>query len=75
MEDYPSAVARRYRFDSDSQDMRQAFEQAAVNRGCLRSGGLPDLNRFSAILIDEFRGGQIGLITLERPRSLQKEAR
>ncbi len=64
---YPHALHGRYRVQIDGQDPLQAFEAAARARGCLRPGGLLDLNRFSVLLLDEFRGGLLGPISLEKP--------
>ena len=36
-------------------------------RGTLISGGQIDYNRLAVILLDEFRGGKIGKISLESP--------
>ena len=40
---------------------------AARKRGFLVSGGELDLERMAAVLLDEFRGGKLGRITLELP--------
>lgn len=40
---------------------------AARKRGCLQSGGRVDTARFSALFLDELRGGRIGRISLEWP--------
>ena len=37
----------------------------AQKRGMLISGGEPDVERAAATLLDEFRGGKIGRITLD----------
>lgn len=44
-----------------------ALEAAAKNRGCIRKGGLPDIDRACAMVLDEFRGGKLGRISLDRP--------
>lgn len=67
LEQYPDATLARYQVDTIDEDPIISFEQAARNRGCLKAGGTVDLNRFSSVLIDEFRGGQIGRISLESP--------
>lgn len=43
------------------------LEQVAKVRGCLKKGAVPDLYKAANVLIDEFRSGKLGLITLERP--------
>ena len=45
----------------------ELLEQAAKNRGFLAGRGEYDTERMSAVLLDEFRGGKLGRITLERP--------
>ena len=39
----------------------------AEARGCRMKGGEPDYLRVATIVLDEFRGGRIGRISLERP--------
>jgi len=41
--------------------------QIAENRKCISKGGELDYSKAAALLIDEFRGGKLGKITLERP--------
>jgi len=43
------------------------LETAARKRGFLVSGGEADTERMAAVLLDEFRGGKMGRITLEAP--------
>ena len=43
------------------------FAGSRKNGDALIAGGEVDLNRISAIVLDEFRGGRIGKITLESP--------
>ena len=68
---YPKNVEARYKFIPESEmtgfDM---LEKAARKRGFLISGGECDLERMAAVLLDEFRGGQLGRISLERPEAL-----
>ena len=43
------------------------LSQVAIRLGCLKKGAEPDLYKASVRFLDEFRGGKIGKITLERP--------
>lgn len=43
------------------------LEKIAVRRGCIRTGAQPDLAKASQLLLDDFRNGRIGRITLEIP--------
>jgi len=63
---YPDRITQRYKVDTTSDaggfDM---LAQAAKNRGFLISGGEFDLERMAVILLDEFRSGKLGRVTLE----------
>ena len=48
------------------------LEAGARKRGFLVSGGEVDLERMANILLDEFRAGKLGRITLELPEDLEK---
>ncbi len=65
---YPKALAERYKIDPDP-DMQgwELLEACARKRGFLMSGGEVDTERMAAVLLDEFRGGKLGRISLERP--------
>ena len=66
-EHYPNRIAERYKVetatDAGGFDL---LAQAAKNRGFLVSGGEVDLGRMAAVLLDEFRAGKLGRVTLER---------
>jgi len=64
---YPLRIAERYKVETVSDaDGFGLLAQAAKNRGFLISGGEFDLGRMAAVLLDEFRGGKLGRITLEK---------
>ena len=68
--DYPQLLRERYRLpESTPADIRpeELLELIARKRGMLISGGEIDFDRASAMLLDEFRGGKLGRITLEFP--------
>ena len=67
MEFYPQSIAERYKVKNDAgANGFDLLAQAAKNRGFLISGGEVDISRMSVILLDEFRGGKLGRITLEK---------
>ncbi|GHU95275.1 ribosome biogenesis GTPase A [Clostridia bacterium] len=43
------------------------LEDIAAARGCLAKGGVPDTERMAALILDEFRAGKFGRISLEVP--------
>ncbi|MEG0764542.1 MAG: ribosome biogenesis GTPase YlqF [Pseudoflavonifractor sp.] len=65
---YPQALTERYKLvPQPGQAGWELIELAAKKRGFLISGGQPDTERMSKILLDEFRGGKLGRFTLELP--------
>ncbi|MBE6949370.1 MAG: ribosome biogenesis GTPase YlqF [Ruminococcaceae bacterium] len=71
---YPDRIEARYKFKPDPEASgSDLLEMGAKKRGFLISGGEYDLERMAAVLLDEFRGGKLGRITLERPEELEKE--
>jgi len=65
---YPKELADRYKLgEIQGKTGYDLLTQAGKNRGCIVSGGEIDYNRIASIVLDEFRGGKIGKITLEKP--------
>ncbi|NLV86029.1 MAG: ribosome biogenesis GTPase YlqF, partial [Clostridiales bacterium] len=65
---YPESITNRYKFTPEPEASGlELLEMAARKRGFLISGGEYDLERMAAVLLDEFRGGKLGRISLERP--------
>ncbi len=58
---YPDLIKARYKIAGED----NVLVEIAKARGMLVSGGEPDTERAAATLLDEYRGGKIGKITLE----------
>ncbi len=66
--EYPDCLRARYKLPPlDEKPAIQIAEEIGKKRGMLISGGEVDYERLSVMLLDEFRGGKIGRITLEKP--------
>lgn len=65
--DFKDELMTRYKLEHLSEETIENLANIARKRGCLISGGNIDYNRIAVILLDEFRGGKIGRISLERP--------
>ncbi|NMB28543.1 MAG: ribosome biogenesis GTPase YlqF [Clostridiaceae bacterium] len=65
--DYSDETVARYG-EADG-DEASDFDSCAVRMGCILGEGVPDTARFSSMLLDDFRAGRIGRITLEWPPS------
>ncbi|QAT40183.1 ribosome biogenesis GTPase YlqF [Clostridium sp. JN-9] len=64
---YPERLMERYKIQALSEDSLENLNNIARKRGNVISGGEIDYNRVAVMLLDEFRGGKLGKITLERP--------
>lgn len=65
-ESYPGLLSERYGVDENLEAV-QILYGIAENRKCIRQGGELDYSKAAALLIDEFRSGTLGRITLEQP--------
>lgn len=61
---YEGLINKRYEVSEDD-DIHIILENIAVKRNCLKKGGAIDYNKTCNLIIDEFRSGVIGKITLE----------
>lgn len=67
-ENYPEHIIKRYKLDTiENKTGFEILKEAGEKRGCIASGGEIDMMRISAIVLDEFRSGKIGRISLEQP--------
>ncbi|MBQ6622565.1 MAG: ribosome biogenesis GTPase YlqF [Mogibacterium sp.] len=64
---YPEKMQERYRLDEVTEDALENMEAIARKRGFLLPGKRIDYERTGRTVIDEFRAGKIGRITLEPP--------
>ncbi|MEG0035782.1 MAG: ribosome biogenesis GTPase YlqF [Oscillospiraceae bacterium] len=65
---YPQSIENRYKFTPDPEATGfELLEAAARKRGFIVSKGECDIERMSVALLDEFRDGRLGRISLERP--------
>ena len=73
MRRYPDLIRDRYKFSEETDDPMDFLHHIGRQRGCLKSGARIDIDRVSKILINEFRSGAIGAITLETPQMIEQE--
>jgi ribosome biogenesis GTPase A len=65
-ESYPGYIGKRYELAEEGTDA-ELLAQIAIARGCKLKGDLPDYQKAAALVVDDFRSGRLGRITLERP--------
>lgn len=61
---YPEAFLNRYGIVGD-EDPLQVMYQVAEVRGCKLKGNKPDLDKTSSMIMDDFRSGKLGRITID----------
>lgn len=64
--DYPQLLRERYKLDELDEDALVNMEAIAAKRGFILPGKRIDYERCARTLLDEFRSGKIGNITLEK---------
>ena len=61
-----TATCERYKIKNPDAEGFALLEEVCRGRGFLLKGGLPDTDRACSVVLDEFRAGKVGRITLER---------
>lgn len=66
--EYPGLLEKRYDIEiSDGQDVYDVIRAVCVSRKCYLKGEELDIMKASSMVVDDFRSGRIGRITLEIP--------
>lgn len=63
---YPGLLNERYEVE-EAQEITDMIYEVAKNRNCMLKGGEPDYSKAAALIIEDFRSGKLGKITLEDP--------
>lgn len=63
---YPGLLSQRYDV-AEEQKPVEILGEIAKNRNCVKKGGELDYGKTASLVIDEFRSGRLGKITLEFP--------
>jgi ribosome biogenesis GTPase A len=73
LDHYADQVLERYGLDEKPEDGLALMDGIAAKRRFFRRGGIPDLHKVSEILLNEFRSGKLGRISLETPAIIERE--
>ena len=68
---YPGALAQRYQIDEKTAEAN-ILEQIAIQRNCRSKGNVLDYNKAALAVLDDFRSGALGKISLEFPEMAEK---
>lgn len=71
--EYPKVLCERYG-ETAVGDKTELLGAIARARGCLKKGGELDYDKAAVMLLDDFRSGKLGRITIEAPEDYEKEA-
>jgi ribosome biogenesis GTPase A len=66
---YPAMLTARYGFPVDGIDAVAVVEGIARRRALLMRGGEPDFEKASMVLLQDYRDGKLGRISLETPET------
>lgn len=66
---YPALLAARYGFPVEGVDAVAVVEGVAKRRALVMRGGEPDFEKASAVLLQDYRDGKLGRISLETPET------
>lgn len=63
---YATCLAARYQID-ETKSLPQILEDIAINRNCRLRGNEVDYNKAALLVLDDFRSGVLGNVSLEQP--------
>ncbi len=66
-EHYPGSIENRFQVE-EGKDETEVLKQIGTVRGCYKKGNEIDYDKAASILMDEFRSGKLGRMTLELPQ-------
>lgn len=61
----PQVIFTRYKAEDINKDETEIFEEIARKRGYLNKGGVPDIDKTCHLLIQDYRRGNLGKISLD----------
>ncbi|MEG0797912.1 MAG: ribosome biogenesis GTPase YlqF [Acidaminococcaceae bacterium] len=66
--EYPQELSNKYKIDfSAGATAQEVLAQIAVARGCIRVGGVLDIDKVIQLVLRDFRTGRLGSFTLDDP--------
>lgn len=74
---YPQVLRERYQLGEAGEAMsaEEILAQVARIRSCLVKGGELDLGKAARLLLDDFRSGRLGRVTLEGPEDFREKGK
>lgn len=70
---YPDLLKQRFQLEELPKKAEELLAAIGKQRGCLKSGGIVDMDKAAKIFLNEYRTGNLGGITLETPEIMLEE--
>ena len=68
LKNYPQELATKYAVSlEEGDDVNAVMAKIATSRGCLKAGGLLDIDKVFQLVLRDFRAGRIGRFTIDKP--------
>lgn len=68
LKNYPQELATKYAVSlEEGDDVNAVMAKIATSRGCLKAGGLLDIEKVVQLVLRDFRAGRIGRFTIDKP--------
>lgn len=68
LKNYPQELATKYAVSlEEDDDVNAVMAKIATSRGCLKAGGLLDIDKVVQLVLRDFRAGRIGRFTIDKP--------
>lgn len=68
LKNYPQELATKYAVSlEEGDDVNAVMAKIATSRGCLKAGGLLDIDKVVQLVLRDFRAGRIGQFTIDKP--------
>lgn len=68
LQKYPEALASKYDVTVEEEETAQSvMAKIATARGCLKAGGMLDLDKVDQLVLRDFRSGRLGRFTVDEP--------
>ena len=68
LQKYPEALASKYAVTIEAGETAQTvMAKIATARGCLKAGGMLDLDKVDQLVLRDFRSGRLGRFTVDQP--------
>ncbi len=65
---YPQDLQNKYAVSLENSDsVNSVMAKIAASRGCLKAGGLLDMDKVIQLVLRDFRAGRLGRFTLDEP--------